>query len=298
MMSLRLPSLPALRAFEAAGRHLSFTKAAAELFVTQAAISHQVRTLEEQLKVKLFHRTTRRLSLTEAGRRLLPAATAAFEGLARAVADLGEGERLLTVTTTPSFGARWLAPRLGRFAAAQPDIDLSVRHTTATLDLRRDGVDLGLRWGQGHWPGTKAELLATADLTPVCAPALLSGKGALRQPADLARATLLHDDNRAEWREWLLVAGLDPAPAARGPVFDDPNSLLQAALDGQGVALATRSLVQRDVAAGRLATPFPLTIGEGYGYYLVYLPEALQRPKVAAFRDFALAEARAERGEG
>ena len=112
-MSLRLPSLPALRAFEAAGRHLSFTKAAAELFVTQAAISHQVRALEEQLKVKLFQRTTRRLALTEAGRRLLPAATAAFEGLARAVGDLGEGERLLTVTTTPSFGARWLAPHSG-----------------------------------------------------------------------------------------------------------------------------------------------------------------------------------------
>lgn len=293
-MSLRLPSLPALRAFEAAGRHLSFTKAAAELFVTQAAISHQVRALEEQLKVKLFQRTTRRLALTEAGRRLLPAATAAFEGLARAVADLGEGERLLTVTTTASFGARWLAPRLGRFAAEHPEVDLSVRHTAQTLDLRRDGVDLALRWGRGHWPGTVAEMLATADVTPVCAPSLLQGRRALKRPEDLARATLLHDDNRAEWREWMLVAGLDPAPAARGPVFDDHNVLLQAALDGQGVALAMRPLVRREVAAGRLVTPFALSIGDGYGYYLVYLPEALERAKVAAFRAFVLAEAKAE----
>src|ERR1043166_4883130 len=289
-MNLRLPSLTALRMFEAAARRGSFTKAAAELHVTQAAVSHQLRALEEQLGIRLFQRSTRRLTLTPAGQRLLPAVSDAFETLGRAVGDIGRGERLLSITTTPSFGARWLAPRLGWFAAANPDIDLSVRHSTTVLDLAREGLDFAIRWGKGQWPGVIAELIGPSALTLVPAPAY-SKRLRLKQPADVARATLLHEETREDWMEWLLVAGLDRALARRGIVFDDENAMIQAVLNGQGVALVARSLAEADIKAGRLVSPFDLTFAEGYGYYLVYEKETLKRPKNAAFRAFVLQEA-------
>jgi LysR family transcriptional regulator, glycine cleavage system transcriptional activator len=289
-MNSRLPSLTALRMFEATARHASFTKAAAELHVTQAAVSHQIRALEEQLGIKLFQRSTRRLTLTPAGQRLLPAVGDAFETLGRAVADIGRGERLLSITTTPSFGARWLAPRLGRFTAAYPDIELSVRHSTAVLDLRREGLDFAIRWGRGRWPGVAAELIGPSAVTLVAAPAYAKRLG-LKSPADVARAALLHEETREDWTEWLLVAGLDRALARRGILFDDENALIQAVLDGQGLALMARSLAEGDLAAGRLVSPFDLTLAEGYGYYLVYEPQALSRPRNAAFRQFIAEEA-------
>ena len=293
-MAWRLPSLSALRAFEAAARLSSFTRAAAELHVTQAAVSHQVRLLEEQLGVKLFERTTRRLGLTAAGQRLLPAASAAFEGLARAVAEIGRGEQLLAITTTPSFGANWLAPRLGRFAEHHPEIELSIRHAKALLDLRREGLDLAIRWGKGRWPGVEAELIGPSALAVVGAPAYLK-RLKLKAPADVARATLLHDETHEEWSEWLIVAGLDPALAKRGIVFDDENAMIQAAIAGQGLALEPRSVASAGIAAGRLAIPFDLSLAEGYGFYLVYPPGALKRAKVAAFRAFLLGEAARDR---
>jgi LysR family glycine cleavage system transcriptional activator len=289
-MSLRLPSITALRMFEATSRHASFTKAAAELHVTQAAVSHQLRALEQQLGIKLFQRSTRRLSLTPAGQRLLPAVSDAFETLGRALADIGRGERLLSITTTPSFGARWLAPRLGRFAMANPDVDLSVRHSTTVLDLARENLDFAIRWGKGHWPGVVAELIGPSAITLVAAPAYAKRLG-LKRPADVARATLLHEETREDWTEWLLVAGLDRALARRGIVFDDENALIQAALDGQGLALMARSLAEADLKAGRLVSPFDLTFAEGYGYYLVYESRSVTRPKNAAFRAFVLQEA-------
>lgn len=289
-MSARLPSLPALRVFEAAGRHLSFTKAAGELHITQAAVSHQVRALEEQLGVKLFQRSTRRLALTPAGQRLLPATSEAFEMLGRAVADIGRSEQLLSITTTPSFGARWLAPRLRRFTERCPGVDLSIRHTQAVLDLRREGLDLAIRWGRGRWPGVTAELIGPAAMMVVGSPSYVAGLG-LNAPPDLARAALLHDETREDWTEWLLVAGLDPALARRGILLDDENALIQAALDGQGLGLIARSIAAADLEAGRLVMPFDLPLAEGYGYYLVYEPGALARPKVAAFRAFLIEEA-------
>jgi LysR family transcriptional regulator, glycine cleavage system transcriptional activator len=289
-MAQRLPSLPALRVFEAAARRLSFSKAAEELHITQAAVSHQVRALETQLGVKLFVRSTRRLALTGAGRRLLPAASEAFEMLGRAVADIRRGEQLLSITTTPSFGTRWLAPRLGRFMERFPGIELAIRHTRAVLDLKRDGLDLAIRWGKGDWPGVTAELLGPSALVVVAAPAYVDRLG-LAALADVARATLLHDETREDWTEWLLVARLDPALARRGVVFDDENAMIQAALDGQGLALMAHGLAATDLAAGRLVSPFDLSVAEGYGYYLVVEPAALARPKVAAFRDFLLEEA-------
>ncbi len=279
------PSLPALRVFAAAGRHLSFTKAAAELNVTPAAVSHQIRALEEQLGLALFERSTRSLDLTAAGRRLLPPATQAFELLARALADVRRGEAVLTVTTTPSFGARWLAPRLGRFVEKHPDIELSVRHTRATLDLSREGIDVALRWGRGQWPGVEAELLGPSVLAPMATPDYVRRLG-LEQPADLSRAMLLHEDCREEWADWMMRAGLDPAPARLGPVFDDENALIQATLAGQGVALIAETLVQAELASRRLVRVADLPLAAGYGYYLVTTPAAAPTRKVAAFRAF------------
>jgi len=289
-MATRLPSLPALRLFEAAARHLSFTKAAAELNVTQAAVSHQVRALEDQLGVALFQRSTRKLSLTAAGQRLAPVATAAFEALGQAVADIGRGETLLAITTNSSFGSRWLAPRLGRFTDRHPEIELTIRHTPAVLDLGREGLDAALRWGRGQWPGLVAEFLGPAPIVPCCTPDYARRIG-LAQPADIARARLLHDEAYAEWSQWLQAAGLDPALGRRGTVFDDPNTMIQATLAGQGIALLTRQTVERELADGRLVTPFALTLSGDYGYYLCYLPDAIKRPKLKAFRDFVLQEA-------
>ena len=280
-MAERLPSLPALRVFEAAGRLLSFTRAAEELHVTQAAVSHQIRSLEDQLGQPLFQRTTRRLELTAAGERLLPAAT---------VADLRRARAQLTITTTPFFGARWLAPRLGRFAARHPEIEVSVRHTTAMLDLGSEGIDLALRTGRGRWPGLEATLIAPLTMVPVAAPGYIERLN-LREFSDMARATLLHDETREEWAEWLSSAGQDPILAQQGPVFDDEHVLIAAVASGQGVALVLRNLVEEEMASGQLAPVFDLTIGEGWGYYLVHQSGMAKLAKVAAFRDFVLREA-------
>ena len=224
------------------------------------------------------------------GRRLFPAASEAFEGLARAVAGIGRGEQLLAITTTPSFGANWLAPRLGRFAERHPAIELSIRHAKAVLDLGQEGLDLAIRWGKGHWPGVEAELIGPSALTVVGAPAYVK-RLKLKAPVDVARATLLHDETHEEWSEWLIVAGLDPTMARRGVVFDDENAMIQAVIGGHGLALEPRSVAASLIAEGRLATPFDLSLAEGYGFYLVYEPEALKLPKVAAFRKFLLEEA-------
>lgn len=291
-MATPLPSLTALRAFEAAARLLSFTRAAEELNVTQAAVSHQVRLLEEQLELALMRRSTRRLKLTPAGAKLLAACSSAFGELRAAVADLRRGDRQIAVTTTPAFGARWLAPRLGRFAARHPDWELTVRHTTQTLDLEREGLDAAIRWGRGHWPGLAADLIVRAPLIPMATPELVAERG-LAGPADLTRVTFLHDEDPSEWMEWLLMAGLNPELGRRGLVFDDENALIQAVLRGQGVALLSAHLVAEALAEGRLVQPLGARLAEENGYYLVYPPQRLREPKLQAFRSFVLAE-----GEG
>ncbi|HWT96418.1 MAG TPA: transcriptional regulator GcvA [Terriglobales bacterium] len=289
----RLPSLPALRVFEAAGRLLSFTRAAEELHVTQAAVSHQIRSLEEQLGQPLFTRSTRRLDLTPAGQRLLPAATAAFATLEGAIADLRRSKALLTVTTTAFFGARWLAPRLARFALQHPDIDVVVRHTNAVLDLAADGIDVALRTGRGNWPGLYAQRIARPELVPVATPDYVARLG-LKQRADIFKATLLHDEGRQEWIDWLTMAGLDPAYAQTGTVFDDEHVLFATTMNGQGVSLAIRNLVETELQQGTLVPVFDLTMGEGWGYYLVCLATMAELPKIATFCDFIAREAAAE----
>jgi LysR family glycine cleavage system transcriptional activator len=235
-MAHGLPPLNALRAFEAGARHLSFTKAAEELHVTQAAISHQVKLLEQDLGVSLFRRMTRKLALTEEGRALMRVAGEALDAIAEAAERLRAtpGGRTLTLSLTPTFGVKWLAHRLGRFWAAHPEIDLRLHHSIHLADFARDEVDAAVRWGGGAWPGVEAVYLMRAGLVPVCSPALLEGAHPLCAPADLRHHTLLHERDFVEWAQWLAVAGAREVEARRGPMIDDPSVLHQAAIDGHG----------------------------------------------------------------
>jgi len=293
-MARRLPPLNALRAFEAAGRHLSFTKAAGELHVTHAAISHQVRALEQHLGQPLLRRLTRAVKLTEAGRVLLPVMTEALDAMAAAVRRIGadDGQGALTISMTPAFAARWLVPRLGSFQEAYPDIDVRLAPSIQLVDFARDDVDLAIRYGRGAWPGLKSELLLTLDMVPVCSPELCRGNRPLKEPADLRHHTLLHDDLGENWRRWLVAVGVEGVDPTRGPKFGDENLMLQAAIQGQGVAVAERALVAGDLAAGRLCRPFDISLPSGAGYYLVYPAPAAGRRTVKAFRDWLLAEAK------
>ncbi len=299
-MARRLPPLNALRAFEAAGRHLSFTKAAEELHVTPAAVSHQVKALEDTLGVKLFRRLTRGLLLTDAGQALLPGLGKGFDGLAGAVECLSglEDGGVLTVSVLQSLAAKWLVPRLDRFHEAHPDMDLRVSSTTRLVDFARDDVDLAIRYGLGRWPGLRADLLMTEELFPVCSPALIEGPHPLKEPDDLRHHTLLHDESWKvvfigafpEWGAWLETAGVRDVDATHGPGMSPSAMVVQAAIDGQGVALGRSVLVEADLAEGRLVKPFELTIPLDYAYYLVCPESAAERPKVAAFRQWIMAE--------
>ena len=290
-----LPPLNALRAFEAGARHLSFTKAAEELHVTQAAVSHQVKALETHLGAQLFKRLTRKLVLTDQGAMLYPVVNECFAQIAETAGRLrGQGEsRTLTVSITPSFGAKWLIHHLPRFWADHPEIDLRLHHSYQKADLRRDDVDMAVRFGAGPWDGVTSEFLLRVDYTPVCAPALLEGDKPLRQPADLRHHTLLHEDDHDGWIQWLAVAGVTDIDPRRGPIIDDSTVILHAAAEGQGVALGRSSLVAEDLASGRLVKPFDVTVLSDLAYHLVYLPDALERAKVKTFRDFLFEAAQA-----
>lgn len=295
-MARRLPPLTALRAFEAGARHLSFTKAAQDLNVSQAAISHQVKALEEHLGVRLFRRFTRKLVLTDEGRRLYPVLSEAFERIADTVQEITDkkADWLLTVSLLPSFGARWLVGRLGRFRQSHPEIDLRLHHSLDRVDFARDDVDMAVRWGRGDWPGLAVDFLKGDTLIPVCSPDLLEAEPPLRAPADLAGHTLLHEEDYDDWTQWLRAAGAPEVESRRGPVMDDPAVIIQAALGGQGVALVTQAFVADDLAAGRLVRLFELSLETEFAYYIVYPADALEQSKVRAFRDFLLAEAAAE----
>jgi LysR family transcriptional regulator, glycine cleavage system transcriptional activator len=304
-MSPRLPPLNALRAFEAAARHLSFTKAAAELHVTQAAISHQIKTLEEHLGVPLFQRRNKAVLLTDAGQLCLPGVRDGFARLAEAVDGLRalKIDNVLGVTTSPSFAAKWLVPRLERFRAANPEFDVRIDASTQLVDFARENFDVGIRYGRGSYAGLTSESLFGTEVFPVCSPRLRKGAQALRTPADLKLHTLLHTewlarDEEPDWRMWLLAADVPDVDWTRGPQFNDGALAIQAAIEGQGVALGRDALVAADLKAGRLVRPFRLSVAGRFHYYLVYLPTALKRPKVALFRDWLLSEAAHTRGGG
>ena len=294
-MARQIPPLTALRAFEAAGRHLSFTKAAHELHVTQAAISHQVKSLEKYLGLKLFRRLNRTLLLTDAGQLYLPPLTDAFEGITRATHRLRQhlGRARLTVSVLPSFAAGWLVPRLGRFRQRCPDVDLRIDPTNSLTDFRRDDVELGILYGRGNYPGLRTDRLMREEFFPVCSPRLLEGPAPLRDPADLTHHTLLHDDMTVDWRTWLLAAGVEGVDAERGITVTDSSMLLRAAIAGQGVALARSVLAADEIASGRLVRPFDVDVPAEYAYYLAYPEKSADQPNVMAFREWILEEARA-----
>lgn len=291
-----LPPLNALRAFEAGARHLSFTKAAEELHVTQAAVSHQVKALETHLGFPLFKRLTRKLALTDQGKALFPAVNESFLRIAETAAKLGASSdsRVVTISITPAFGAKWLIHRLPRFWEQHPEIDLRIHHSIHVTDLRYDDVDIAVRFGAGRWDGLTSEFLLRVDYVPVCSPSLLNGKKPLKKPSDLCHHTLLHEDDHDGWIQWLAVAGVTEIDPRRGPIIDDQTVILHAAAEGQGVALGRSSLIAEDLEAGRLVKPFELTVLTDLAYHLVYLPDALAQPKVKAFRDFMVDAVRSD----
>jgi LysR family glycine cleavage system transcriptional activator len=290
-MSGRLPSLNGLHAFEAAARHLSFTNAAAELNVTQTAISHQIRRLEEELGIRLFVRQNRALALTAEARDYLPGVRAAFNDLRLATDRLRrkDNEHVLTVSTLASFAAKWLLPRLSSFQEEHPGIDVRITTSTALVDFRNGDVDAALRYGRGHWPGLRADWLMSDELFPVCSPALLKGSRPLKCPQDLAQHTLLHSSGGYDddWRLWLTAAGL-PTDISEQPglTFDLIFMTVQAAIDGIGVAMGRTTYVEGDIAKGRLVVPFKITLPAEAGFYLVSPEARADSRKLAAFRQW------------
>lgn len=292
-MRYQIPSLNGLRAFEVAARHLSFKEAARELFVTPGAVSQQIKVLEGHLGTSLFRRGNRTIEMTEAGRALLPVLREAFQNISDAIERLsGQGAaRPLTASVLPSFAIKWLVPRLGRFRERHPEFDVRISTATQLVDFAREEVDLAIRYGLGTWPGVRCDRLMTGELFTVCSPKLLKGDHPIREPADLRHHTLLHNDSRREWPLWLRVHGVPGIDVARGPSFSDDGLVLQAAIEGQGVALARTVLVEEDLRRGRLRRPFKLSVPSDLAYYIVVPEGRPDTPKIAAFREWLLEEA-------
>ena len=287
-MANYLPSLTALRAFEVAARHLSFTRAAEELHVTQAAVSHQIKHLEEQLGVALFRRMNRSLMLSDAGQALLPSATEAFQILAAGVervSGLGHENRLV-VSTIESIAAEWLVPRLGRFRLRYPEIEVVLSISDALVDFQRDEIDVGIRYGSGGWPKVAAEKLTEESIFPVLAPHLLEDGPALNEPADLRNFTLIHEYGVELWSDWFAAAGVADAGNIKGPVLPHSNLVLAAVIAGDGVALGRSFLISGDLKNGRLVRPFAVSVTARDAYYLVWPPGTEERLKVRRFRNW------------
>jgi LysR family glycine cleavage system transcriptional activator len=290
------PPLKAVRYFECAARHLSFSKAAEELNVTHSAISHQIKALEEWVGQPLFDRTGRALRLTEAGRQFLPPVRSAFQQLADAAQDLRQlcHGGPLTVSVLPSLASKWLVPRLFDFRARHPEIEVRISATERVEQIGQGGIDIAIRYGRGKWPNVDSELLLKDDLFPIVSPGLLSGEQKLKEPRDLAHFTLLSDTTWQAaqfdfWQQWLEHAGVTGLELKSGGFsFNYSNLLIQAAIDGLGVALGNTMLASDDLKAGRLIRPFDISVPLDTGYYVVYVRDALKRPKIKAFRDWVM----------
>lgn len=292
-MADRLPPMQALRAFDAAARTGSLTRAAEALHLTHGAISHQIKALEEEFGVKLVERSGRGIRLTEEGERFAARLRAALAELGEAVREVSErrNPRQLRLTTMPSFAARWLLPRIGRFFKEHPDIDLEIRTGNSIVDLRREEVDVAIRYhAKGEWPGVTAEHFLDDYYFPVCSPRLANGR-LPRRPADLANHTLLRAEGE-EWKPWFAAAGLDWPEPMRGPGFTDSSHMLQAAIEGQGIAIARSSLLGDDVRNGVLVKPFDVVVPSNRKYWLVYPPRMAGSPKLDAFREWLREELR------
>lgn len=300
----RLPPLNALRAFEAAARHLSFSKAADELNVTPAAVSHQVKSLEEWAGGPLFRRLTREIRLTETGQAALPLLTDGLDRLTEGAERLRSEEEtgVLTVTSAPTFAGKWLVPRLDRFNALYPDISIRVDASMSLLDFERDNVDCALRFGSGDYPGMHVERMFGEQTLPVCSPDLLaSADPPITEPADLLRFRLLHvnwagrNDFQPDWLSWFAAAGVELDRVPPGPTFTLESLAIEAAIKGQGIVLVNTTITRDDVAGGRLAIPFDLSVETTFAYWFVCPERFVSRPKVAAFRDWVMEECVLER---
>jgi LysR family glycine cleavage system transcriptional activator len=292
-MLRRLPVLNALKSFEAAARHESFTRAAEELNVTQGAVSHQVKALEQELGVKLFNRERQRLVITESGRQYLAVVRDAFDRIAVGTERLMQRQSsgALTLSTSPDFAAKWLVHRLGRFSVAHPDIALTVSATTHHVDFAREEVDLAVRHGDGNWPGLHVERLSAEQLFAVCSPKLAAGRQRLRKPADVLKFPILHLEGSKDWVRWLEAAGVPGADQVRGPVLNRASMLIDAAADGQGIALARTTLAAWDLLNGRLVRPFAASLRLSRNYWIVCPKATAMLPKVKQARAWLLAEA-------
>ncbi|NKB50254.1 MAG: transcriptional regulator GcvA [Alphaproteobacteria bacterium] len=297
----KLPPLNGLRAFEAAARNLSFAKAAAELHVTPAAVSYQIRALEDHLGVKLFRRLNRAIVLTDAGALAFPGVRGGFEELHRAVSRIGRAARtdqVVVVTMAPHFAAKWLAPRLARFIERHPNIDLRISAGMTNIDLTTDQADVAVRYNLGNNDGLVAEKLMNEAATPMCRPEMIGGDPPLRTPADLERHTLIHYVSQSPlwpdipgWSKWLALAGLADLDASAGLHFDHADHCLDAAIEGSGVVLGRRAIASRDLEQGRLVAPFDLDLPFPGGIYSITTSEKVANPNVSAFRDWLREEA-------
>lgn len=296
----RLPPLNALRAFEAAARHMNFSRAADELAVTPGAVSQQIQNLEDYIGAPLFKRTPQGLLLTDAAQTALPVLREAFDRLAEAASLLTAAEegRRITVSVAPSFAAKWLMPRLGRFETAHPDVDVWIHTGLELVDFASGEVDLAIRYGSGRYPALEVARLLSETVSPVASPALLE-EIPLRQLADLADHVLLHDgspdadESCPDWAMWLAARGVKGVDATRGPRFNQSSLVIDAAVNGRGVALAKQTLAQDDLDAGRLVQPFNDATAVDFAYYIVH-PKAKGRLKqVKAFVAWLTAEAEA-----
>ncbi len=298
---LRRSQLPlnALRAFEAAARHLSFKKAAEELAVTPAAVSQQIRSLEDYLGIKLFRRTSRALLLTERAQESLEALREGFDLIEESCAILqgADDDHELRISVSPSFGAKWLVPRLERYYEENADVVVKIAATHELTDFAREDVDLAIRYGPGGYAGLYVEELMREEVFPVCSPALLEGPDALRTPADLGRVTLIHDDSSLDdescptWPMWLKAAGVTVEEGQRALHFNQTALAIEAAIAGRGVVLAKRTIAEADLRAGRLIRPFRQSHPVDFAYHMVCPEEKRDLPKVARFMDWLRAEA-------
>ncbi|MCZ4060328.1 transcriptional regulator GcvA [Pantoea sp. LMR881] len=296
-MSKRLPPLNALRVFDAAARHLSFTKAAEELFVTQAAVSHQIKSLEDFLGLKLFRRRNRSLLLTEEGQSYYLDIKEIFSAINEATRKLQarSAKGALTVSLLPSFAIQWLVPRLSSFNMAYPGIDVRIQAVDRDEEKLADDVDVAIFYGRGNWPGLRVEKLYAEYLLPVCSPSLMTtGDNPLKTPLDLARFTLLHDASRRDWQSYIRQLGLQHINVQQGPIFSHSAMVLQAAIHGQGVALANNVMAQSEIEAGRLICPFNDVLVSKNAFYLVCHDSQAELGKIAAFRQWILAKAATE----
>jgi LysR family transcriptional regulator, glycine cleavage system transcriptional activator len=296
------PGLRSLRAFDASAHHLSFTRAAEDMGVTPAAISHQIKELEAVLGVPLFIRTSRSMRLTREGEILQTATHDSLETLSRALFRIRrlENRKQLKVSASPSVAAKWLVPRLDRFLSTQPGADVRIDVSHAVVDFDREDIDVAIRFGEGKYPGLKADLLFQDTVFPVCSPRIITKGKPLATPRDLLRHPLIHLDWEAigqpwpNWKMWMTAAGIKDFDDKRGLHFGQTSLTVQAAIDGQGVALGDSNLVADDLAAGRLVKPFDLSLRapKQLAYYLITRPNTDDAPMVNAFRDWCIVEAR------